>query len=203
MKKLLALALISAPLLASAAPVNLLINGGFESTNQAAGSWSRQTSIAGWTVGAEKVEVRNAVEGTALEGSNYVELDVDHNSWISQTINNTIAGHWYQLDFDASNRKGVAVKSNGLDWSFGNASGTALIASLNNTRDNAWTHFSAKVQATGSSLTLKFSATGVSDSLGTSLDNVRVSAVPEPESLALMLAGLGTMGFVMRRRKIG
>ena len=31
--------------------------------------------------------------------------------------------------------------------------------------------------------------------------NVGVAAVPEPETYAMMLAGLGLMGFVARRRK--
>lgn len=33
------------------------------------------------------------------------------------------------------------------------------------------------------------------------LDNLEVQAVPEPETYALMLAGLGVLGFVARRRK--
>jgi hypothetical protein len=32
-------------------------------------------------------------------------------------------------------------------------------------------------------------------------DNFSVTAVPEPETYALMLAGLGVVGFVARRRK--
>lgn len=36
---------------------------------------------------------------------------------------------------------------------------------------------------------------------GFQLDNVKVTAVPEPESLALMLAGLAMLGTVARRRK--
>ncbi|HEY6043569.1 MAG TPA: PEP-CTERM sorting domain-containing protein, partial [Nitrosospira sp.] len=37
--------------------------------------------------------------------------------------------------------------------------------------------------------------------VGTLLDNVSVSAVPEPESYAMLLAGLSLMGFMGRRRK--
>jgi hypothetical protein len=31
--------------------------------------------------------------------------------------------------------------------------------------------------------------------------NLQVSAIPEPETYALMLAGLGALGFVAKRRK--
>jgi len=41
------------------------------------------------------------------------------------------------------------------------------------------------------------------DNLGAILDNVVVStpAIPEPETYALMLAGLGAVGYAARRRK--
>lgn len=42
---------------------------------------------------------------------------------------------------------------------------------------------------------------GGTSSAYTALDNVSVSAVPEPESYALLLAGLGLLGTVVRRRK--
>ena len=38
------------------------------------------------------------------------------------------------------------------------------------------------------------------DNMGLMLDNVSVTAVPEPETYALMLAGLGLIGFSVRRR---
>ena len=44
---------------------------------------------------------------------------------------------------------------------------------------------------------VKFSSSGYSFEL----DNVTASAVPEPETYALMLAGLGAIAFVARRRK--
>lgn len=208
MKKLLAAALLTAPLLALAGPVNLLTNGSFEATPQAAGSWSRQSTLPGWVVAANQAELRNDVVGKASQGSNYLELDVDNNSLISQTIA-TILGQWYELSFDFANRAGVAVSSNGLGWSFGGTSGLAPVVGYNATADNQWNHFSILVKATGTSSTLSLWATGTSDSLGSSLDNVALvtasgssltGTVPEPQSLALLLAGLGGMLWVSRRR---
>jgi hypothetical protein len=46
-----------------------------------------------------------------------------------------------------------------------------------------------------------FSLKGGNVLTGFSLDNVNVTAVPEPDSLALLAAGLGLLGFVARRRK--
>lgn len=209
MKKLLATALLSAPLLALAGPINLLSNGSFEATPQANGSWSRLSSMPGWVVGPNQVELRNNVAGTASQGSNYVELDVDNNSLISQTLA-TVLGQWYELSFDFSNRAGAAVNSNGLGWSFGGVSGLAPVVGYNATADNQWNHFSILVKATGSSSTLSLWATGTSDSLGSSLDNVALvtasgssltGTVPEPQSLALLLAGLCGLFFASRRAR--
>jgi hypothetical protein len=49
-----------------------------------------------------------------------------------------------------------------------------------------------------------FAASGKSDSYGGSLDDVsltRVAPVPEPEFYAMLLAGLGLMAKIARRRK--
>lgn len=200
MRKIIATALLASPLLALAAPTNLLINGSFEDTAMSTNAWSNFSGVSGWTAGAAGVEVRNNVAGTALDGSRFVELDTYANSSISQTIS-TVAGQWYSLSFAYSNRIDTAVSTNGLSWSFGSASGTAAVqAQISG--DNHWQLFSTQVQAQGSSMTLSFAATGTSDGLGTSLDKVSVSAVPEPQSYALMLAGLAAVGFVAMRRKI-
>ncbi|TXD85738.1 PEP-CTERM sorting domain-containing protein, partial [Mitsuaria sp. TWR114] len=121
---------------------------------------------------------------------------------------NTVAGASYTLSFAYTNRPdNQGAVSNGLTWQIGDLSGK-----VGNNTDTTWQTFSTTFTGTGSPMTLRFGATGRSDSYGTSLDNVVVStlsaggnasAVPEPHSLALMLAGLGAMGFVARRRKGG
>ena len=206
MKKTFALALfaasMAAPLAALAAPVDLIVNGSFEDNLMANGNWDvyyGTTALAGWSAGANGVELRNNIAGTALAGVNYVELDTYNNSSISQTVS-TVAGQWYALSFNYSNRADTAVDTNGLSWSFGSAAGTAPALPAV-TGDHSWATFNTLVQATSSSTVLNFAALGNSDGLGTSLDKVSLTtAVPEPQTYALMLAGLAAVGFVARRR---
>lgn len=204
MRTALAAALLASPLMALAGPT-LLNNGSFESNTINNGSWTTLTgtNLTGWTAGVAGIELRRNVAGSALDGVNYVELDTTANSSISQIVATTI-GQWYTLSFAYSNRSGVPVGSNGLGWSFGGSSGVAPALAYNGSGNNQWSIFSTNVLATSASSTLTFSALGTSDRLGTSLDQVSLTAaVPEPSSYALMLAGLAAMGWVARRRVRG
>jgi hypothetical protein len=195
MKSLAAMALALSAIAAHAVP-NLVANGSFEADAQAAGTWNIYSSLTSWT-GINNIELRNNVAGTAQNGVNFVELDTTSNNAMKQTI--AAGAGDYDLSFWYSARPGVAAGSNGLSYSFGSLSGNVLTATAG-AAANVWQHYVGRVHLNGAT-DLTFAAIERSDSLGGSLDNVSVTAVPEPETYALMLAGLGLIGAVIRRRK--
>lgn len=222
-KMILAASAFALTSLAHASPnPNLIVNGSFEDLSKAdglqqlaSGSWSVFASLPGWTtVWGDGIEVRNNVAGTAQDGKQFVELDSHDfgfytgkktsNSAMAQDIV-TAAGQDYSLSFWYSARPGtenfpagtnnIKVFWNGqlLDLLHANAK--------KNSVDNAWVEYTYTVKGTGHDV-LKFAASGKADTYGGSLDNVSLIAmVPEPETYALMLAGLGLVGAISRRKK--
>lgn len=206
MKRTLSLvALLAAGITASAAPVtagNLLVNGGFESTAVANGSWVNVTSTAGWTWlsgPGTGFEIRNNIAGAAQEGRNYIELDTNGNTLIGQYLDNLSAGTRYDLSFWYAPREYQAASTNGLQvfWN-----GTLLEATLTGLggSGNDWRQHQYRVTAQAGRNLLGFAAVGSSDSLGGNLDNVSLNNVPEPGSLALAFAAL--MGALLLPRSL-
>lgn len=180
------------PVLANA---NLVVNGSFEADSQSAGTWNILSSLTGWTGSAE---LRNNVAGTASDGFNFVELDTTGNSSIYQDF--TGLSGLYNLSFDYSARPGVAKDSNPIQAWWNGALLTTVTGNGIGKSDNNWLTLDFLVSGTGNDK-LTFTAAGISDSYGGSLDNVILTAVPEPETYGMMLAGLGLIGFVARRRR--
>ncbi len=189
---------LASALFASTAQAQV-VNGSFEANSQANGTWNIYSNLVGWQGGAGGIELRNNVAGAAYDGSNYIELDTTQNSLASQVLTTTPGS--YILSFAYSAREHVNAASNGIEaWWNG-----SLVASLTGNGSNSgnnWALYSYMVQGGSPTSTLEFRAVGTSDSYGGSLDAVSITAaVPEPETYAMMLAGLGLMAMVAKRRR--
>ncbi|MCE4555729.1 PEP-CTERM sorting domain-containing protein [Roseateles cellulosilyticus] len=200
MKTVIAAALLSlSGACAFAAGPNLVANGSFEVVDGPTNYWLITEKLSGWQVNPD-IEVQNDFEGNfAQDGKYFIELDTFNNSTMTQTIHAT---GWVELSFWYSaraNRTGGATQT--LGYSFGALSGTVLSDAVSGATTQ-WQHFTGLVDVGKSgSAELRFAALGPSDQFGGLLDNVSVTAVPEPASGWLALAGAAVLGGWHRRRR--
>lgn len=192
-----ALALSLSPALAAGS--NLVVNGSFESDPIAVHSWVIRPNITGW-IGAPDIELQNNLEGNAAQdGSQLVELDTFANGAMSQTIHAT---GWVSLSFWYTPRIGWGAGTNGLQVSLGSLS-SAVMDTAAGGAGPQWQQFSALVDLGSSgSAVLRFAATGTSDMAGGLIDNVSVTAVPEPSAALLALGGGLALAAWLRRRQL-
>lgn len=184
------------------ASTELITNGSFEADVIADNTYVTWGNLTGWTGGDHGIELRNNVVGAAYDGHNFVELDTTANSSMSQTVQ-TNAGEHYQLSFAYSPRQSVGVASNGIDVYWNNEL-IGTYSAKGGPNGNIWSTEVIDLTGRAGTSVLTFKAGGTSDSLGGSVDAVSLtSAVPEPETYAMLLAGLGMMGMVARRRQGG
>jgi hypothetical protein len=174
-----------------------LSNGSFES-NSVGGGYAYGNVAAGWsfTGGSGVSSNGTAWRGTTSSGSHFAFLQ--NTASISQSFVSTSAFN-YTFFFDTALR------------AFYNA-GQRVVVQLNGnqigafTPTTSWSSVSVSALNVGAGThTLSFLGTNPTHASDTSafIDNVSISVspVPEPETYALMLAGLGLMGSLARRRK--
>lgn len=206
---------------APASAKSLVINGGFETGvpgntpgrlgNQfgnlgqpGSGNWDSWMNIDGWrTTSGTGIEIQtNPTLPTidAQEGSHYVELDSWSNSGMAQTLNLGVGR--YLLSFWYSPRT-PDPKTNGIEYALGTIGGGKVTnGNPAAAQVGSWVQITQQfIVKKAGAYDLSFNATGTSDSYGGLLDNVSVAPVPLPAAGLGLLAGLGALGMVRRRRK--
>ncbi|HLO86016.1 MAG TPA: PEP-CTERM sorting domain-containing protein [Nostocaceae cyanobacterium] len=194
------------PLTIAAQPAvaaNLVTNGSFEQPQIPSGSIVILPSIPGWNLlpGSQGtgIEIQNNVAGSPFQGQQFVELDSNGVTGIFQDLA-TQVGETYRLEFAFSPRPGVRQNILNINWG-GQSLGTLSTSgvALNNTN---WTVFSTDLLATSPITRLSFNNFNeLSNSVGTYLDAVSVTAVPEPASLLGLLGIAAVTATATLKRK--
>jgi hypothetical protein len=189
----LAAGLLLAVLGTGAQAQNLITNGNFEAPVVATNSFDTYTNLGGYaatlwgsdsTSGTHKIVDVGSDQFMQFGGgdSAYTSFGVATGGAYTLSFDYNGSGFWALYDVNASNyiSTGPLVQINGM------GTDTSNLTLADNT-----------------SYKLYFGSVGAGLPgmvTGMQLDNVSVSAVPEPESYAMLLAGLGVLGFVGRRR---
>ncbi|MQA39363.1 PEP-CTERM sorting domain-containing protein [Rugamonas aquatica] len=180
----------------AASATNLIQNGDFETVsgvnlNNYVRVGAGDGAIAFWSVGGNSVDVINN-SYNSISGNSIDMLGTPGPGVLSQSFT-AVAGTTYTLSFDLthnpySHGAGLDVFVGGNHYSF---EGSTPV-----------TNYTFNFTTTGGTQALVFSSVGGDGYSGAVLDNVSVTAaVPEPETYAMMLAGLGLVGVIARRRK--
>lgn len=196
--------LATAALLGAAAPTvaaNLIVNGGFEATgfggtgsyyNIGSGGDHAVPGDFGFTVSSNNVDIiANGVYTAGLAGGGAYNLDLvgyGATGEISRSFA-TVLGKSYLVSLDYNQNgsgRQAEVRIDGL------AIGTLIGSST-------WQNFTTSFIGTGATVTFAVTNTVGGGNAGVVLDNISVTAVPEPAAWGMMLAGFALIGFAKRR----
>lgn len=170
--------------------INLLTNGSFEEPVVNKNSlWQKFANVAGWVI--EKVSDstpttlelhRDWSSNEAADGLQYVELDGDHSTKVSQSVT-TIPGAIYELSWAFAPRHNIDATQNKLSVL---VEGTEVategpLVGAANLASSDWIKSSYSFAAADASTNITFADAGPSNSFGTFLDDAQLCLVKEPE----------------------
>lgn len=179
-----------------------IINGSFENALLDPGVFTTlgtgSTAITGWTVGGLGVDYIGTY-WQAADGERSIDLSGNDKGSISQMLTGLTIGQSYNVFFAlAGNPDGGAATKVAVASDGGSQSSVFFFPQAGNTKsDMGWTNQVFNFTATGNTANLTFSAT-LNDAYGPALDNVSISAVPEPATWAMMIMGFGVIGMMAR-----
>lgn len=202
MRKLLAAAAAMAMLPTSAHAAEI-INGSFElggvTNPYGTVTGGNSSTITGWTVLGNSVDFIGNY-WPAADGANSIDLNGAGQGGIAQTFN-TVADQAYAITFFLAGNpdngptiKTISVTTNDANEKVFNFDTTGFSKS-----NMGWKQFTYNFVGDGTPTTLAFNSNNPG-AWGAVLDNVSISAVPEPATWAMMLLGFGLIGGAMRRR---
>mgnify|MGYP003386475181 CR=1 FL=1 len=203
-RRLLAGAALAASLLAAnSASATVILSSTFENPALCRGCWQVFQSVDGWTkLNGAGIEVQNHAAGNPAPngGNQFIELDShgrSSNSAMFYQFNYTGA---VNLDFLYSPRPRIASTSNGIKVFLDNQDLLPGVITGTGGQSTLWTQHTRQFNVVAGQK-LIFSAAGTQDTLGGYLDNITITAVPEPGTWALMIGGFGMAGAMLRRRR--
>ena len=146
----------------------------------------------------------------SANGGNFFASDpVYHPGTLTQTISGLTVGSAYTLTFDYALAQQTGFRGANEDnyWavSFGGVTQNSDLLSIENGGFSGWSTATMNFTATSVTQALSFLAKGTAPGAPPFLllDGVSmVATVPEPETWAMLLGGLGLVGFVARRRRV-
>jgi hypothetical protein len=156
--------------------------------------------VGGWTVSNGTVDTIGNPGFWDLIPGNGRYIDLDGSSSQAGMFSNSVnlaANTTYVMTFSlAGNHRGYGADT--VDVAFGSSTAQYVL----NSSDVLTQYSVAFTTGAGGATGFSFHNQG-GDNVGAMLDNVSIAAVPEPETYAMLLAGLGMVGFAARRRRQG
>jgi hypothetical protein len=176
---LAATALVLAPASATADPPrlpNAVVNGSFERPLVPVGTTHPFPSIRGWHLAfGPNIEIQNHAAGDPAVGRQFVELDSDASSGIWQKAP-TRPGHLYRLQLYFSPRPGTSAAENVLVVHWRRFVIARISADGRGLKNTHWKMYAFKVRAIRKSTRIELADGGISDSVGTYVDGVKLTA---------------------------